>query len=375
MEIKEDLQQHLDESLENLEKGKRKKASQAQQKTIEELETVLNMLKEAQSPLEEQAPPEDMEALRQILENLIDLSLEEESLLLELSETNKNDPTYVSMIHWQSKLDDDSKILEDSLYALSRRQAQIEATVNREMNSISNNIQKSLEHMAERETKKALGRQQLVMTSANNLAVMLSDVLQSMQEQTGEGMPGQQQCNKPGSSSPTPSDLKRMQQELKDQLEQMKNGQKPNKGEGVKNNKGLVKMMRRQEMIRMQLQKLAEKIEGDDKQTKDRLNHAIEKMEQTEEDIANENITKQTLDRQNQIIQHLLEAEKADQERGEDKKRESNESNQIPHSVEDVLEEYKRQKIKQAELLKSIPPNLKPYYKEKVNQYFQRREQ
>lgn len=375
LEIKEGVQQLLDESLENLEKGKRKKASQAQQKTIEELETVLNMLKEAQSPLEDQAPPEDMEALRQILENLIDLSLDEESLLLELSEINKNDPTYVSMIHWQSKLDDDSKILEDSLYALSRRQAQIEATVNREMNSINNNIQKSLEHMAERETKKALGRQQLVMTSANNLAVMLSDVLQSMQEQTGEGMPGQQHCNKPGSSSPTPGDLKRMQQELKDQLEQMKNGQKPNKGEGVKSNKGLVQMMRRQEMIRMQLQKLADKIEGDDKQAKDRLNHAIEKMEQTEEDIANENITKQTLDRQNQIIQHLLEVEKADQERGEDKKRESKESNQIPHSAEDVLEEYKRQKIKQAELLKSIPPNLKPFYKEKVNQYFQRREQ
>ena len=40
----------------------------------------------------------------------------------------------MSIIHWQSKLDDDSKVLEDSLYALSRRQAQIEAAVNREMN-------------------------------------------------------------------------------------------------------------------------------------------------------------------------------------------------------------------------------------------------
>ena len=95
-------------------------------------------------------------------------------------------------------------------------------------------------------------------------------------------------------------------------------------------------------------------------------------MEQTEDDIANENITKQTLERQNQIIQHLLEAERADQER-EDQKREAKESPQIPHSVADVLEEYQRQKAKQAELLKSIPPNLKPYYKEK--EYFQRREQ
>ena len=43
-------------------------------------------------------------------------------------------------------------------------------------------------------------------------------------------------------------------------------------------------------------------------------------MEQTEEDIANDNITQETLNRQNQIIEHLLEAEKAEQERDKDKK-------------------------------------------------------
>ena len=50
------------------------------------------------------------------------------------------------------------------------------------MRAISNNIQKSLDNMSERESDKAISQQQLVMTSANNLALMLSDVLQSMQE-------------------------------------------------------------------------------------------------------------------------------------------------------------------------------------------------
>ena len=53
---------------------------------------------------------------------------------------------------------------------------------------------------------------------------MLSDVLQSMQEDLAEKTPGQQQCDKPGSGNPSPSDIKKMQEQLKKQLEQMKKG-------------------------------------------------------------------------------------------------------------------------------------------------------
>lgn len=375
-DLEEFIQEKQEESLENLNKNKRKKASQTQQQSLEALDEVLAKLKQVQKGTSEQAPPEDMETLRQILENLIDLSLEEEALLVDLSQTNKNDPNYVSIIRWQNKLSDDSRILEDSLYALSRRQAQIKATVNREINAISDNINKSLAHMSERETKKALVRQQLVMTSANNLALMLSDILHSMQQEAGEGMPGEQQCNKPGPGEPSPGDLKKMQESLKKQLEQMKNGKEGSQGEKSKANKskGLAKMMRRQEMIRQQLQKMAEKMEGTENKSLDALKEAILDMEKTEGDISENKISQQTIDRQNQIIQKLLEAEFADQERGKEKKREAKEAQQVPHHVKDLIEEYQKNKLKQAELLKTIPPHLKPYFKEKVNKYFQDRE-
>jgi len=376
-ELQESIQQQMQESQENSENNKRKKTSQSQQKSLDEMEQLVQKLQQAQQQSGEKGPAEDMDALRQILENLIDLSIEEEALLTDLSETNKNDPEYVSLIHWQNKLGDDSKILEDSLYALSRRQVQIKATINREMSAISNNVQKSLDHMSERESKKALTKQQLVMTSANNLALMLSDVLQAMQEDLGKKTQGQQQCNKPGSGNPTPGDLKKMQEQLKKQLEHMKKGNE--KGENPKGksgqSKGLAKMMKRQEMIRQQLEKMAEKMEGSKNANSEGLRDAIEKMEKTEEDIVNDNITQETLDRQRQIIEHLLEAEKAEQERDKEKKREAKESQQLPHQVQDLLEEYQRNKLKQVELLKTIPPKLRPYYKEKVKDYFQNIEQ
>ena len=367
------IEQQMKESQENSEQNKRKKTSQSQQKTLDDMEQLMQKLQQAQKQSGENGPPEDIEALRQILENLIDLSLDEEALLTDLSETNKNDPEYVSLIHWQNKLSDDSKILEDSLYALSKRQAQIKATINREMRAISNNIQKSLDNMAERESVKALTQQQLVMTSANNLALMLSDVLQAMQEDQAKKTPGEQQCDKPGPGNPSPSDLKKMQDQLKKQMEKMKNGdQSGKKPKNKSGGKDLARMMERQEMIRQQLEKMADKMEDSENGKTEGLRDAIDKMEKTEEDIANDNITQETLDRQNQIIEHLLEAEKAEQERDEEKKRESKEAQQLPHQVQDLLDEYQRNKIKQAELLKTIPPKLRPYYKEKVNEYFQK---
>jgi len=377
-ELQESIAQDMQESKENSEKKKRKKTAESQKQALDKMDDLEKKLEQAKKESGDSGPSEDMDALRQILENLIDLSIDEEELLNNLAETNKNDPEYVSLIHWQNKLSDDSKILEDSLYALSKRQMQIKATINREMSAITTNFEKSLANMAERQTNKALEEQQLVMTSANNLALMLSDVLQSMQEDLANKTPGEQQCSKPGSGNPKPSDLKKMQQKLKEQLEKMKKGKDGEKGKKPKpktgQGKDLAKMMGRQEMIRKQLEKMAEKIEESENGNAEGLRDAIKNMEKTEEDIANNSITQETLNRQNQIIEQLLKAENAEQERDKEEKREAKEADQIPHQIQNLLEDYKANKLKQAELLKTIPPKLRPYYKEKVKDYFQKLE-
>lgn len=366
------IEQQMQESKENSEKNKKKKTSQSQQKALDEMKVLKEKLQQAKKQQGESGPSEDMDVLRQILENLIDLSFDEENLLRDLAKTNNDDPEYVSLIHWQNKLSDDSKILEDSLYSLSKRQAQIKATINREMRAISNNIQKSLDNMSERESDKAVSQQQLVMTSANNLALMLSDVLKSMQEDMAKKTPGQQQCDKPGSGNPSPSDIKKMQEQLKKQMEEMKKGLEGPKRQQLRTKgKDLAKMMARQEMIRQQLERMAEKLQESENGNTDNLREAIDKMEQTEQDIANDNITNETLKRQNQIIEHLLEAEKAEQEKDRDKKREAKEATQLPHHVQELLEEYQKNKIKQSEMLRTIPAELKPYYKDRVKEYFQ----
>ena len=123
-------------------------------------------------------------------------------------------------------------------------------------------------------------------------------------------------------------------------IEKMKKGKDGEKGKKPKpkpgQGKDLAKMMGRQEMIRKQLEKMAEKIEESENGNAEGLRDAIENMEKTEEDIANNSITQETLNRQNQIIEQLLKAENAEQERDKEEKREAKEADQIPHQIQNL---------------------------------------
>ena len=67
----------------------------------------------------------------------------------------------------------------------------------------------------------------------------------------------------------------------------------------------------------------------------------------------------------------MLESEKAEQQRELDDKRESKEAQEINKNNITKLQEFNRIKNNETEILRSIPPGFKPFYKSKVNTYFQ----
>ena len=82
----------------------------------------------------------------------------------------------------QLKLKDDAKIVEDSLLSLANRVFQIASFVTREVGEMNNHMDKSVEAIKERKKPRAVSEQQFAMTSINNLALLLDDVLQQMQD-------------------------------------------------------------------------------------------------------------------------------------------------------------------------------------------------
>ena len=94
-------------------------------------------------------------------------------------------------------------------------------------------------------------------------------------------------------------------------------------------------------------------------------------MEQTETDLVNKKITEESLKRQQQIQTRLLEAEKAEQEREQDKQRESRVGKNTPPGYIKALQSYEQLKAKQVEQIQTVPSVLNLYYKQKIKRYFE----
>ncbi len=402
----EDAQKQSQEQMQN---GKMKKASQSQKQAAQQMQKMSESLASMQAQAQQQQQQEDMDALRQLLENLLEMSFTQEEIMEDIKSLSAHDPKYVEVGRKQRKIKDDAEMVKDSLFALSKRVIEIKPIINEEIGQINYYMDKSLDDIGERRTNEARSKQQFIMSSTNNLALLLDEVLKQMQQQmqAQSQSSGSGSCMKPGAGQSKPTSipsLQQMQEQLGKQLEKMKKGMKDGKGEdgkgkkpgekgsqggnkpngqggtsggsgegdqeGQQQSESLSKLAAQQAAIREQLKKLRKELNQDGSGNGNGLNKIIDDMEKTEEDIIYNKIGDQTLKRQKDILTRLLEHERAERERDWDEKRESKEAKNEEFSNPDRFLEYKRRKEKEIELLRTIPPDLKKYYRRKVNAYF-----
>ena len=135
-------------------------------------------------------------------------------------------------------------------------------------------------------------------------------------------------------------------------------------------------MAAQQEMIRRMMQEYGTEMKsssGGDPKLAREIDQMMRQMEQTETDLVNRTITQQTIQRQQQIMTRLLQHEKAEMEREKEERRESHEATDIysqPSPAE--IEKYSRQLQPTSDQLRTVPPTLSPFYRQKVNDYFYR---
>ena len=343
---------------------------------------------------------EDIDMLRQILDNLILFSLDQEALMNQFKVIEVNHNKYATYLKKQYTLKEHFSHIDDSLFALSLRQPKLSEFVNKEISEVFYNIDKSLDQFSENNIYQGLSNQQYTITAANNLADFLSNVMDSMQMQaSGQGSGGQ---GKPEQGLP---DIIMSQEELNKQMQEgMKNNQngKPkDEGEGKEGNEGdkgdqegehgkdskpgqdgkqqgegegslseelngeLFEIYQQQQQIRQALE---------DKLAKEGINpsgnHLLKQMEQVEMDLLNKGFTQRTLEKMMNLQHQLLKLENATFQQGQDTKRKSetnindfdnNSNNQIPKAKEyfNTNEILNRQ---------SLP--LQPVYNNKVKDYF-----
>lgn len=374
--VEEEIQQQMQEGSEMLKMGKPSKASPAQRSASQSMKSMADQMEQMQSDMYSEELGENIEDLREILENLIQLSFDQEELISRTSGISTMDPRFPSVIEAQNKIKDDLVMVEDSLWALSKRQQMIEPYVTREIQDINLHVGKALEELTERKKGPAGENQQFVMTSVNNLALLLSEALEQMMN--AMQMQGSGQCKKgspkPGKGTASMKSMREMQQKLNQQIQQMKqSGNNPSKSNDSRNSadsEGFARMAAQQEAIRRMMEQYQGQMKEQGMGNSKEMQEMMEQMEKTETELVNKIITQQTIDRLKDIETRLLKHEKAELIREQEEKRESKEGKDINNRNPKDFLEYNKLQDKEIELLRTMPPNLRPFYKEKVNQYF-----
>ncbi len=370
----DEIQEEQEQSQEQMKSQDSKGASKSQKSAAGKMKEMAGSLQSSMESGEEEQAQEDIKAIRQLLENLVTVSFDQEGLANSLNVTKANTPKYVELVQGQFKLKDDFEIIEDSLIALSNRVSEIQSFVIEKVAEVKVNFKESLDNLEERQIPQSKDHQRRTMTNLNDLALMLAESMDQMQQQAAASMPGSQMCDKPGGKGKgkkggkEPSDkISDGQQGMQESLDKIGKGQKNGKGASAKD---FAQAAAKQAALRKALQDLQKDRQEQGKGTDGGLQEIIDEMNKIEIDLVNKKLNNETLKRQQDIVTRLLEAEKADRQREFDNKRKAETGTDKKRELPPSLQEYLKKREAEIEMYKSISPELRPYYKYLVDEYY-----
>ena len=358
-------------------------AKQKQKNAAQKMKKMSESMKQSSMSGGAEQLSEDADMLRQILDNLILFSFDQEKLMNTFRNIDINNNEYSKYLRNQSGLREHFEHIDDSLFSLSLRQPKISEQINKQITEVFYNIDKSLNQLSENQIYQGVSSQQYVVTSTNDLANFLSDILDNMEAQMNMA-PGQGK----GNMDIQLPDIIMSQEELNKEMEEgLKNGEKGNPkeentgkpkntedekegngdGDNEKINGELFEIYQRQQQLRQELQNKLGK-EGKTGQGQ----KILKKMEEIETDLINKGFTNQTLQKMMDLQYQLLKLENATFVQGEDNKRKSETNykqfndtiiNQLP-----ITKEY----FNTTEILNRQALPLQQVYKRKVQEYFKK---
>ncbi|PKR82100.1 hypothetical protein CW751_01825 [Brumimicrobium salinarum] len=384
-----EINEEMQDAEQELGDGNSEDAQESQKNASEKMKESASQLQAQMQQSQQKQDGEDLQAMRALLENLLRLSFNQEQNMLFFKDVDRFDPMFVAYGKEQRAIIDNLKPIKDSLRALADRVPKVSSFISQELKEIEKQYKYIPTHIGEREKRQLNTKQQFAMTGLNNLALFLNESLQEAQQNMKNQQSGKGSCSKPGQGKPgkgQTGDMEGMKEMIKKQLEQMKKGkqpggsqpgEKPGQKPGQKpggilpmNAQQAAKMAAQQSALQKKLQELREQMNKDGSGDGNKLNDLIKELEQQEEDLINKNWNADLIQRQQKILTRLLESEKAMQERGLDDQRESKTGKDVDYGNQIDFLEYKKQKEKQIELLRTLDPSFSKYYRDKANLYF-----
>ena len=404
MEIPMDKEQEksIDEDLtkakEELQKDKKKDAKPKQKSAAKKMKEMSGAMEESMAGGDKEQMEEDVAMLRQVMDNLLSFSFSQEDLMKSFKNLKRGTPSYNKYLKTQQDLRLQFQHVDDSLFALSLRNPQLNEPITKEIGNVHYNIEKALDNLVETNVYKGTSHQQYTISSANKLADMLSDVLNGMKMSlsgSGQGKPkpssGKGEMQLPDIMMKQKGLGEKMKEGMKKGKESgnkegegkegesgQKPGQKPgqsgsggkdgeavNGQDGEGNAKEIMEIYKEQRQLREALQNELNK-----KGMSGSGQNAIDKMKDIEKQLLNQGFKNETLEKVLNLNYELLKLDKAIQQQGEEEKRQAETNKKqidgLKGSLTPALKEY----LNSIEILNRQSLPLRPNFSQKVKEYF-----
>ena len=433
-DTEKEIQEEQQKASDNLQQQQKQDAQKNQKKAGQKMKQMGQQMQMQMQASSSQGIEEDAEMLRQILDNLVVFSFEQEAVMEEFKSIEYGNPVFGKKLNVQNDLKLNFQHIDDSIFALSLRNPMISETINESLTEVQYNMDKTLERLAENEMRQGIGNQQYTVTGANELAILLSDALNSMQNQmqmqgqgsgSGKGK-GQGQGEGEGKGFQLPDIIKKQEslsQQMKEGLgkqqgkgssgegkegegkggdgqsgsengEQGENGRsgEGNDGEGKSGNSGEggsgtgsgegennregdgynEDLNGELYEIYKQQQQLREQLQ--DKLSKEGLKgkggNLLRQMEEVEQQLLDRGFNQRTLEKMLNLQYELLKLDKADFEQGQESRRESVTNRKDFTNTLRLTPDDVKKYFNTTEILNREALPLRPEFKQKVQDYF-----
>jgi hypothetical protein len=397
----EEMKKEMEEAKQNLQKNDKKSAKKNQKKAKDKLDKLADKMQKMKQELQNKMQKEIERQFNKNINDLVQLSKEQEQLNKKTQSMSNNSNNMNSAIEDQGKITQAMRNALENTAKLAEQTMAIQSETIEDMLGAIQKMEQAQQELQDRRSSNGAKSQKEAMSGVNSAAKSMQASLKDMKN-GGDGS-----CDNPGGSGegssgsgggkgmPMGSGVgQKMQQMMAQQkmvqeaMQKMMQGQQQGQGqsgEGQQSGKGKspsqMSAEEKAEYGRLkgeqgkalksmeELAKEQEKFKSKDPVKNDQMRKALEEMKEVMSDINSGNVDKNTFKKQERILSKLLEISKSENERDKEEKREANEGkNYMQKFNGDILSEEDKEKVIQ-DLLKSLKFGYSKDYEKIIKRY------
>ena len=361
---RQDMPSQMRENAQQLRQQQMQPAMHGQQQMQQQLQQLQQQLTEMQQSMQGRQLQLNMDGLRQALNDVLILSQQQEEALAGVDGTAADSPALRRYAKRQIELSEGLSVVSDTLSRLAREVPEMSREVQLQTGAALREMAQATDALADRSARRASVHQKSSMMHLNELALLLSDLLNMlMNQQMNMGMPSMQQMLQ---------QLQQMagqQQQLNQQIQEMLNNM-----QGQRLTQEMQERMRQlaqqQEQIKQQLKELNRNPELRGKALGD-LNRIAEQMEESIRELQQFRANRNLQQRQQEILTRLLDASRSLNTRGRERRRESRSGEEIERESPREFTPDERADELRRDLIRALESGYAPDYEELIKRYFE----